>query len=110
MRRVLVALSAVAVLLLPLATPTAAGADPAGDEARLLQLLNVSRAAAGLPLLPLDGGLSNVARGWSAVMASNGGISHNQNLANSLSSIAWTSISPVPLSPTPSFWLTLPSR
>lgn len=62
----------------------AASASAATDEATFLADANALRASAGLPPLILDAGLSSFARGWSAVMAETGDISHNPDLATAL--------------------------
>jgi hypothetical protein len=55
--------------------------NPAGED-RFYQLINESRAAAGLPGLGVDGNLVVNARSHSGTMASQGTIFHNGALAN----------------------------
>jgi hypothetical protein len=56
-------------------------ADPVSDEFNFVQKLNDLRASRGVGPLGMNGHLTNVARGWSAHMASGGTISHNPNMA-----------------------------
>lgn len=65
----------------PLAAPAGASTDPARLEIEFLQLLNMQRATAGLPLLPLDTAASSVARNWSTRMNAESRLYHNPNLA-----------------------------
>lgn len=67
-------------LLLTIAQPAAA-AD-AGVEAEFVAALNEVRSEAGLHPLATDGELVDVARRWSDVMAGEGRIWHNPNLAD----------------------------
>jgi len=61
--------------------PEAAFADTGSDEATFVAKLNGLRSSKGLRPLAVNGGLTNMARGWSSQMASSGGISHNPSLA-----------------------------
>lgn len=79
-----VALAAVTLLLMA----PAAGADTASDEARVLSLLNQTRASAGAPALGVDPSLSAAARAWSASMATAGTISHNPSLTTQI--VGWS--------------------
>jgi hypothetical protein len=73
-----------AVLAVVIATSAAfanpAGADDIGDEARLYELTNQSRAQNGLGSLAYDPGLVGVARGWAQELARSGSLRHNPNL------------------------------
>ncbi len=62
--------------------PEPAFADTGSDEASFVAKLNGLRASKGLRQLGVNGGLTNMARGWSSQMASRGTISHNPNLAS----------------------------
>ena len=65
-----------------LLAPTPAGAaTPADDEQSFLQLHNQARTSRGLPAMRWDAGLADTARSWSRTMASQGGISHDPDLA-----------------------------
>lgn len=61
--------------------PEPALADTGSDEASFVAKLNGLRASRGLRPLGVNGNLVNMARGWSAQMASRGGISHNGSMA-----------------------------
>ena len=61
--------------------PAPAFADTGSDEATFVAKLNGLRASRGLRPLAGNGGLSNMARGWSSQMAARGSISHNGNMA-----------------------------
>jgi uncharacterized protein YkwD len=50
-------------------------------EARLVQLTNLERAAAGLPGLAGSWPISQVSRAWTAMMAAGGGLAHNPGYA-----------------------------
>ncbi|MEA2827362.1 MAG: hypothetical protein QOG43_1801 [Actinomycetota bacterium] len=78
------ALLAVALLVV---TP-AARADTASDEARVLTLLNQTRATAGVPALGIDSTLASVARVWATTMATAGTISHNPSLSTQI--VGWS--------------------
>jgi hypothetical protein len=62
--------------------PEPAFADTGSDEAGFVAKLNDLRISKGLRPLGGNGGLTNMARGWSSQMASRGGISHNPNMAS----------------------------
>lgn len=78
MRKILALLAIVAV-----ASTFAAFVDSApasadsGIESAIISKLNAYRSANGLPTLEVSGELTAKARGWSAQMAANGGISHS---------------------------------
>src|SRR3981081_3048994 len=59
-----------------------ARAEPQSEEAQFVAKINALRVSKGLVALTPDGHLTEVARGWSAVMAQSGGISHNGNFPN----------------------------
>lgn len=59
-------------------------ADTASDEDHFVQLINASRAAAGLAPLSVDGQLVSNARNHSAEMAAQGTIFHNAALASQI--------------------------
>ena len=61
--------------------PEPAFADPVSDETAFVQKLNDLRWSRGLRPLAANGGLTNMARGWSSHMAAVGRISHNPNMA-----------------------------
>ena len=61
--------------------PAPAFADTGSDEAHFVAKLNGLRASRGLRQLGVNGGLTNMARNWSATMASRGTIWHNPNMA-----------------------------
>ena len=61
--------------------PEPALADTGSDEASFVAKLNGLRASRGLRPLGVNGGLTNMARGWSSQMASRRSISHNSNMA-----------------------------
>ena len=61
--------------------PAPALADTGSDEAHFVAKLNGLRASKGLRQLGVNAGLTTMARGWSATMASRGAISHNPNMA-----------------------------
>jgi putative cell wall-binding protein len=72
----------VALFLSVLVVPAAASAPASsGVEARLVELINADRAAAGLPALRIDVRLVAVARDWSRVMGSRGDIGHDPQAA-----------------------------
>ncbi len=78
---------------LSLAAP--ASADQAGDEARLFQLTNESRASNGLGPLSYDPAASNVARRWAEELGRSGVLRHNPNVAAEISAQVtnqWTSL------------------
>jgi hypothetical protein len=79
-----VALAAVALVLLA----PAARADTVSDEARVLALLNQTRASAGIPALVVNPTMASVARSWAGTMAAAGTISHNPNLSTLVT--GWT--------------------
>ncbi|MEN3314835.1 MAG: hypothetical protein V7605_1069 [Acidimicrobiaceae bacterium] len=69
--------------VLPGTTLAASPAAAAGsEESSLLALTNQARASAGDPALSMDSSLTSVARSWAQTMASQGGISHNPDLAS----------------------------
>ncbi|MEA2901490.1 MAG: hypothetical protein QOH36_1377 [Actinomycetota bacterium] len=82
-----VAVGALVAVTLLLVTP-AATADSVSDEARVLSLLNQTRAAVGAPALGLNTTLSSVARTWAAAMATAGRISHNPSLSTQV--VGWS--------------------
>jgi hypothetical protein len=69
-----------AALLLSVALP--ASADTASDEARVLTLIQQTRASVGAPALRVDSALTSAARSWAAKMARDGTISHNVGLGS----------------------------
>jgi hypothetical protein len=79
-----VALATVALILLA----PAARADNVSDEARILALLNQTRASAGVPALVVNPTMASVARTWAGTMAGAGTISHNPNLSTLVT--GWT--------------------
>src|SRR3954451_16014813 len=81
--------AAFALTLLSLFAPPA-HADPNVDEGQFFALLNTVRARNGVPPLATDGQLISVARGWSARMAGDGGLSHNPDLGSQVSN--WRSL------------------
>ena len=84
MRRIhCVAISVVAIVALtvvPVGPSAHAVADPTGAEARLLQLINTSRAQSGRGPLVSEPALVSLARSWSTKMRANGTLSHNPNI------------------------------
>ena len=58
-----------------------ARAEPQSEEAQFIADLNQLRVSKGLVPLSPDGHLTDIARGWSAVMVQQGSLSHNPNLA-----------------------------
>jgi hypothetical protein len=80
MSRIAAVLALIAGLLLIPVHPAAA--DPAGDEAEFLDLVNQLRAEKGVGPLSVDAHLTSVARSWSAHMADDGQLSHNPNLGS----------------------------
>lgn len=82
---VLVAVLAGLVLLPGVAAPALAqAADPAAAEAEFVQRINDLRRSKGLGTLTVHDELVQVARGWSAQMAEADEISHNPDLADSV--------------------------
>ncbi len=77
MRRIVAGILVVAALV---GLGVARGGAPAGalsdDEERFVQLVNETRAAAGLPALEVHRELADLSRGWAEAMRSAGGISH----------------------------------
>ena len=71
--------------LFALANPAPANAADSGAEAQFVANINGIRASKGLGPLAVYGELRSVARGWTDQMVANGGISHNSNLAGSVS-------------------------
>jgi hypothetical protein len=69
----------VAAAILALAPPASADAS---DEARVLTLIQQTRASVGAPALPVDATLTSAARSWAAKMARDGTISHNVGLGS----------------------------
>ena len=65
-----------------------AGADPASD---FMNLTNQLRASKGVPTLSGDGQLASIAAQWVQHMASQGTLSHNPNLASSVTE-NWTKL------------------
>ncbi|MBV9665385.1 MAG: CAP domain-containing protein [Actinobacteria bacterium] len=59
----------------------AARAEPQTEEAQFIVLTNQLRVSKGLVPLAPDGHLTDVARAWSAQMASSGTLAHNPNFA-----------------------------
>ena len=72
-----------ATLLLALAPP--ASADTVSDEARVVQLVQQTRASVGAPALRVDSTLNSIARDWAAKMARDGYISHNVGIGSKVS-------------------------
>ena len=62
--------------------PEPAFADTVSDESSFVNKLNALRASRGLRPLAVNGGLTNMARGWSSHMASTGTLAHNPNMAS----------------------------
>ena len=89
MRRIVTSLVFLAVLASgSVFTPTASAATVvAGDEARVLELLNGTRAEKGLAKLPSHPALVQMARGQSERMAERGTICHNTNLGGEATSL-----------------------
>lgn len=87
MRKVVAAVLGAVVLstLLALAHPTAATAADSGAEGDFVARINAIRSSKGLGPLQVHGELRSVARSWTDQMVGNGGISHNPNLAGSVS-------------------------
>ena len=83
----IVAVAAVAALQ-GLGVP-AAGAT-AGEDVRLLVLVNSVRTDTGLPPVTADASLASMASGWASSMASAGALSHNGSLTSSLT--GWTKL------------------
>ncbi|MBV8961248.1 MAG: CAP domain-containing protein [Actinobacteria bacterium] len=71
---------------------TAASATPAVDEASFLVKINALRVSQGLVPLTLDAHLIDIARNWSAKMASDGAISHNPDLAAQVGGNGWRTL------------------
>lgn len=74
-------------LLLPSSAAAAPGANGVPVNAYELDLLtrtNDARAAAGIPLLTAQNGITDLARKWAGVLAQRGALSHNPDLANQL--------------------------
>lgn len=83
---VLVAVLAGLALLPGVAAPALAqGSDPAAAEAEFVQRINELRRSEGLGTLTVHDELVHVARGWAAEMAEADEISHNPDLADSVS-------------------------
>ncbi len=61
-------------------SPAQSGSDPQTTEAQFLQLLNNERASAELDTLSVDASLVDLARSWSAEMASSSSLGHNPDL------------------------------
>ncbi|MEE8602525.1 cell wall-binding repeat-containing protein [Euzebya tangerina] len=61
------------------AIPAVPASAQSAADSTLLRLINEYRQRNGLPALTEDPALSAVSRGWSQVMAANGGLSHNPN-------------------------------
>ena len=59
-----------------------ASADTGSDEASFVVRINELRASKGLSSLSVDGGLTQIARGWSQEMANAGSIWHNPDFKN----------------------------
>lgn len=70
----------------PVPVAPAAGTDP-GCEQELVSLANAARAAAGIPTLTVDGGLTSMARRWARSMADRGSLAHNPDRAAELSAV-----------------------
>lgn len=88
MRRPASVLVLALALLAPILGRTPADASSADDEARFVELLNETRAAAGLPPLEVHAELAGLARGWTEEMRSAGGISHADPISAGLDA-AW---------------------
>lgn len=89
-RRTTLASIATSLLLLAgllLATPADAGT--AADEQLFVQLINQTRAGAGLPPLAVDGELKSQARSWASSMASTGQLAHAPDISRGISA-PWT--------------------
>ncbi len=68
------------------AGPTSAGA---GDEQRFIQLINQTRAAAGLPALSVHPELTAQARAWASSMAANDQLAHSADISVGITA-PWT--------------------
>ncbi|MEM7275067.1 MAG: CAP domain-containing protein [Actinomycetota bacterium] len=66
-----------------------AGADPASDEARFVQLINDLRTGEGLAPLTINGELRDGARAWTKQMADADTLSHSPDMGAGLS-VQWT--------------------
>src|SRR5581483_10956797 len=87
LRRVLSLLVGLAFLGLGFVVPMGtARAEPQSEEAQFIALTNQLRVSKGLVPLAPDGQLTNVARAWSAQMASSGTLAHNPNFAAQMGS------------------------
>jgi uncharacterized protein YkwD len=80
-----------ALLVLPTARPAAAfellpGVRVNAVEARLFRLVNQARTSRGIPALRIVPGFTDVARRWSAVMASQRRMAHNPSLVTQITS------------------------
>jgi hypothetical protein len=84
----LVIATAIAIPTLALAGGHPARADQGADEARVVTLANEARTANGAARIGVDPVLASVARNWAGVMAGNGTISHNPNLASQVT-VGW---------------------
>jgi len=70
---------------------SAAHADTADEENEFLALTNQLRSSLGIQTLAPQGQLTSIARQWSAKMAADGTISHNQALPNQVTA-NWTQL------------------
>ena len=82
----LAALLAVSTTVLA-ASPTSAGT--AGDEQRFIELINRTRAAAGLPALSVHPELTAQARAWASSMAANDQLAHSADISAGITA-PWT--------------------
>jgi uncharacterized protein YkwD len=90
-----VAVAALVALALASCTPGTAAVVSGGgstqgtalqaEEARVVELLNAERSAAGLAPLAVHGGAVTVARSWAAELARRGQLVHNPDLAGQVS-------------------------
>jgi uncharacterized protein YkwD len=79
--RVVVAVAVTATSLAGAVVSAPASSASSGDQAAFVAQINGARASRGLPALPVNGSLVNVAQDWAAPMAAAGALSHNPNLA-----------------------------
>lgn len=90
-RSVAVLLAALVAVTASVALAPAASAGTVEDEARLFELHNQARAAAGLAPFAYDSAAVGVARGWAQELARSGNLRHNPDLVNAVNAYVTTS-------------------
>lgn len=78
-----IAIALLGGMLVPAAAQTA-------DAARVISLVNATRASVGAPALVHDAALSRVAQNWAATIAPSGALRHNPNLGSQAG--GWTAM------------------